>query len=178
MKKIVIVSLIVFLLGYSYVWADEVFTHDGRRFQGVISEEGEDYYMMKTKEGTIILNKSDILHLERHEDNKEHVEERDNFITKTIKYFKQLPKNDWYIVRVSLLRIHTYIFSFLEKNRIYRYFADKKMAQKFRRQNFKYYYFAVYMLLFITISVCFSIIKGSIFFIFRKMFGVRKRYDM
>ena len=178
MHKIVSISFVMLLFAYSYACADEIFTHDGRRFQGVISEEGKDYYIMRTKEGTIILNKNDVLHLERDTDKEQYVAEKGNFITKAHQYVRQLPKNNWYLLRVNLLRIHTLIFSFLEKNKLYRYFADKRAIQKFRRENYKYYYFVVYMALFITITVCLTIIKNSIMYIFRRLFGVKRRYDM
>ena len=176
MYKIIIFSGIVLLLLCHYVNADEIFTHDGRRFQGIISEEGSDYFIIKTNEGTVILNKSDVLHIEQQADSKEYGREKRNAIERIIDFFKQLPKNNWHTLRVFFLRIHTRIFSFLEKNQLYRYCADKKMVQKFRRDNYKFYYFAVYMALFITITGIFAIVKGMILGILRRFFGVKRRY--
>ena len=176
MYKVILFLGIVLLLLCQSISADEIFTHDGRRYQGIISEEGSDYYLMKTNEGTIILNKSDILHIEQQADNREYDVEQRSIKEKIIDFFQQLPKNDWYIVRVTFLRIHVRIFSFLEKNRIYRYFADKKLVQRFRRDNYKYYYFAVYMALFVAITGVFAIVKGIVIGIFRRFFGVKRRF--
>ena len=178
MRRLFLLTCIMLLYTCNYAWADEVFLNDGQRYEGEIVKEDEKSVMLETSQGKMFINKSDILHVERYKPEAEHSGESHTMMGKITSFFKQLPKNNWYLVRVKFNKIHNTIFTRLEKNRIYRYVAEKRQIKRFKRDNYGFYNFAVYMILFILTVLFISGTKTIITFFLRHIYGVKSKYDV
>ncbi len=89
-----------------------------------------------------------------------------------------LPKNNWFAVRVQLNKIHNRIFFVLGKNPVYQFIEARPVIQAFRRDNYRCYYFAVYMVLFILVVMVVTVIRNCIMAIMRRVLGIKQRYDI
>jgi len=176
MKNILIAGIILICLCH-YAAADEVFVRDGTRYTGIVAEEDDMSLMLQTPEGTLILNKSDIVHVERSsEAEREQMREesKKSFSEETVAFIQEGPKN----VKRYLLTCHRNIFLFLEKNRIYQFVAFQPIVRQFKNKSYRYYYFAVYMVLLIIVTLICSGIKNCVMVIVRKIFRIKQRYDI
>jgi len=175
MIRLGFVMLVVLLLICSYLWADEVFMQDGTRFRGVVTEETAESISLKTEEGTVILNRNDIKHIERHEGDEP---PQKGFFATSIATIQSLPRNNWFIVRKAFLRVHNGIFAFLQRRRVYQYISTRESVEQFRGKSLGAYYFAVYMIVVIIITILVSVIKNTIMTVIRRVFGIKQRYDL
>ncbi|MBU1863387.1 MAG: hypothetical protein KKH94_06990 [Candidatus Omnitrophica bacterium] len=176
-QRVKIIGTVFFIVSmlFSYcVWADEIFMNDGERYEGVIVEEHDADIVVKVSKGTMILNKSDIAHIEQ----SSIEEQKKNFFETAVEYVKSLRKNNWYLFRIKVRRIHNRIFSILKKNVLFQFVARMKGVIKFRSENYGAYCFAVYMVLLIVVTLIFAALRDIIMKIIRRVFKLKQRYDI
>ncbi|MCK5346643.1 MAG: hypothetical protein KAR20_24705, partial [Candidatus Heimdallarchaeota archaeon] len=179
----IMLASLAIVLFVSIALADEVFTENGERYKGTIIEEDEVSVTIKTNEGTMFINRNDIIHIE-----KEKIqEEKDEFSTtcivrekvkSSVDFLKKIPQNNWCIVRNLFYSMHCKLFVFLEKQTMYQYISSSQGSRNLRRENYKAYFFAVYMVLMIILAVVFSIVQSIVKSAVCKIFGIKMRYDV
>jgi hypothetical protein len=175
MKKILNI-IFLFLLVPSLCFAVDVYTKEGKKFVGIVTEETDQYVQLKTDEGTVIINTIDIVHIERGDVAEK--KESQSFMEEVKKYYTKVSQNKWYYVRQQIKRAHGKLFVVLNKNRVYQLVTKIKAVDSFRIDNYKTYVFAVYMVLLLIVGMILSFIQKLLYALYCKMKGIKPRYDV
>jgi hypothetical protein len=181
MKKIgfIILTVSMFLFFAIQIYADDVYTREGKRFIGTITEENEATLTIKTDEGTLLLNKADLMHVEKSTD--EGAQTKENFLVRTVdnikKMYYQLSNNNWFYVRKNIKKFHGKLFLALNKNRLYQLITNINAIDRFRTENYKSFVFAVYMVILLALGMIVSFVQNLVYKTYCKMRGIKPRYD-
>lgn len=183
MKKktlyVMFLSTVVLVLFSARSFADDVYTKEGRRFIGSIIEETETSVTLRSEEGTVIINQSDIMHIER---SSEPESAATGFSVKNIiqdikSTYRKLSHNNWHFVRRKIKVFHGRVFVALNKNKVYQLITNIEAVERFRQDNYKSFIFAVYMVLLLLVGMVFSFIQRLIYGVYCRFRGMKPRYD-
>lgn len=172
-------TIAVIMLFSARSFADDVYMKEGRRFIGSIIEETEDSVTLKNEEGTVIINQSDILHIERSSEPESATTgfSLKNIIRDIKSTYRKLSHNNWHFVRRKIKVFHGRVFLALNKNKVYRLITNIKAVERFRQDNYKSFVFAVYMVLLLLVGMVFSFIQRLIYGVYCRCRGMKPRYD-
>lgn len=176
MKKAFFIIVLITISMNALVYADDVFLENGGQHTGAIVEENDEAITLQTKEGTMILLKKDIVHIQKNDDFKIKEKPKQGFIKSISKFFKKMPQNNWFVLRKPFLVFHARLFDFLERQALYQVITNRAGVIQFKRSNPKSYFFAVYMVLLMLITFIGNFIYVRIRRIVNRIRGVRERY--
>jgi len=178
MKKIGLVVLMgcLFLVVVMSIYADDVYTKEGKKFVGSIIEETDESLTVETENGIVLVNKTDLMHVEKSE-TEESTEPAKNIIDTIKKVYHKVSRNKWFYVRRRVKRFHTKLFLELNKNRIYQLVTGLKGVERFRDENYKSFVFAVYMVLLLIVGMILTFIQKMFYKAYCKIKGIKPRYD-
>ena len=175
--KIVLFFLALGLIFYNInIYAAEIYTQEGARFAGEIAEETEETITLKSEQGTIILNRRDILHIEH--EAKEACAPEGSYSERLVKFWKKISKNNFLYVRRNLYKKHYRFFTWLEKRKIYQTISLMPSIAKYRKDNPGAYILAVYMVCLLILGLVLSFLERYIRAFFCKVFHRKQRYDL
>ena len=182
------VSLLFCILCAAGVCADDVYTKEGKRFKGTITQETEKALTLQTDAGTVIVNKSDVLHIERDKKTEEKKEPRNWYervfmtfeqgVSSVTELYEKMSRNNWHYPRRKIKQFHSKLFIELNKIKVYQMITRIEAVEKFRDNNYRSFVFAVYMVLLLIVGMILTVIQRILYSIYCKIRGVKPRYDV
>lgn len=160
---------------------DEVFTSDGHRFKGIVSKEDERTITIEADVGTVLLNRADILHIEKDvppdpkvEDTEESVSGFEGF-KKTM--LKLLDDSGEFSLK-SLKRYNRFVFRWLARQPLYQSICKVQFVRTYKRKHPGAFVMAVYMSMLLIVGFVLSILEKVVKSCFCRIFNIKQRYDL
>jgi len=155
--------------------ADDVYLQDGKHLIGTVSDETDENLMLKTNEGTFIVNKSNVIHIERNEPNPEAKKGLKSIAHDLFTNIQNIKLRD---VRHKVKLVHLKIFQSLDRIGLYKRIINYPSIAKYKRENRAAYLLGVYMSLLLLLGVSLNIVKSIFLTIYCRLFNIKQKFDL